>query len=169
MFSRIRSVIHRGLFFAALFFVLPPLAADEWVVNGEHGFYSKRSPELTLAPDGTPVVAFYDGEGHILVRRKGQAPTVLNDDAKSGNPSGLALATLGEDVIAVWRERRKKGQTLVSRRSSDGGATWESVTLIDRETQPLTRIRIGRDGAGNLHILWLGQRRDGEPDRHEGD
>ena len=156
--------INRGLPAAALFFVLSAAIASEWVVNGENGFFAKRAPQLAVAADGTPVVAFYDEKGGIRVRKKGQPSRLLNDPAAKAKPSGLALAAVGDALIAAWRERRKQGQTLVTRRSGDGGLTWDAATAVDSESRPLTRIHISGDTTKNLYIVWLGERLDEHPE-----
>lgn len=156
MTSGFRSITQRGLLSAVLFLLLTyAAAADEWVVAEAGAFYPKRSPQLAITADGTPVIAYYDGKGGILVRRKGFDPKRLNDSPRAGKPSGLALAAAGGNLVAAWRERRKGEWTLVLRRSTDGGETWSDATLIGSATRPLTRIQLGGDSS-NLYLLWSG-------------
>jgi len=159
----ISSYLGRGLQLAALFFFISSAVAGEWVVSAAGEFYPKRPPQMALAADGTPVVAYYDQAGNIQVRRQGVAPQPLNDQQHRGRLSGLELAAVGEVLVAVWRQRLKEGHALVSRRSTDGGTQWGDPVIVDSATQPLPRMQLGSD-AKQLYLLWLGRRPDAEPD-----
>ncbi len=158
---------------AALFFPVSAWAVQAWTVSGGEGFYPKRPPQMVLAADGTPVVAYYDHRGNIQVRRKDGKPQPLNGSRYRGRLSGLALAAIGDTIWVAWRERHEHGHALVLRRSLDGGRRWGKKVIIDSASEPLPRIQIGGD-ARCVYMLWLGQRLDADPepmppDPEEGD
>jgi hypothetical protein len=110
------------------------------------------SGEKLLTPDG------FNRYKAIHIRNITEDLDLVVNQGSEDNSSGLAFGVQGEHVFAVWRVK-SGSKELFLRASHDGGRTLSEPVLLDRnETEALTRIEIGSNAKGDVHVLWYGEK-----------
>ena len=110
-----------------------------------------------------PWVAYYAADDSIRLMGPDGAEHSLERGEVAGKAAGLALTVTDNDAFVLWRNKGAKGKQLFLSRFD--GQAFAAPVAIDRESEPLTRLRIAHTQEA-LYTLWLGEQRHEKAGHH---
>ena len=127
------------------------LAAE---VLNERGLERLSRWDFALGPDGARWLAYYAADGALAVRRPDGSEVDLRPRHRASAPSGLVLDAGVARADVVWRDKLPDKGLYHASLAAAGGTP--ELRLVDGEHEPLTRMRVARDG-DEVFFLWYGE------------
>jgi hypothetical protein len=139
-----------------LLFFASSIQAGEKVLDEEP--FNRFNKSYILPDDrGEIWIAYYDLNNGIHVSNLSKGIDFIVNEGREPLARGLAFDIQGDNVFVAWREKAE-GKRLYFRAIYDGGKTMSEPVLLDVQSEPLTRIKIGSNAKGDVFVLWYGER-----------
>lgn len=103
---------------------------------------------------GQPWIAYYAEDDSIHLVAADGTDQPLQRGEVAGKAAGLAVAMADDSAFVVWRNKGRNGKQLFLSRFD--GQSFEAPVELDRESDPLTRLKIAHTPEA-LYTLWLGE------------
>ncbi len=115
---------------------------------------------LTVDPQSRDLwVLWTTPRNELLLRGVSGKESVVVNQGHQGHSSGAVCLWQGERLQVVWREKGE-GKELFFRSVEVKSRTLGEMLLLDRQTEPLTRIKMAGTANGAVQVVWYGERSD---------
>ncbi|MEJ5300512.1 MAG: sialidase family protein [Thermodesulforhabdaceae bacterium] len=121
---------------------------------------------ISISPDENIWIHFTTAENAIIAKslKSKDKDFVINDSGKP-NASGSIWAFQKDYIYFVWREK-SDDKSLVFRSLNLKDLSLSSPIVVDKDSQPLTRIKLGATEKGLVKIVWYGEKADSKGRRY---
>jgi hypothetical protein len=100
-------------------------------------------------------LAYYRQDQGLYLRTPAGGTERRMNPQPEGSSTGLAMTLQNGQLYALWRDK-SRGKTLQFFRGNVADASLPAPTALDKESEPLTRLKITAVG-DNVYTLWLGE------------
>lgn len=100
--------------------------------------------------------AYYRADEKLNVRRPDGSELLLNPVDRPSAFSGLAIASSGDGLSILWRDKLPKKALYFLPNLGEKGEIPQPV-IIDEDSEPLTRFAVAKD-KGETYFLWYGEK-----------
>jgi hypothetical protein len=139
---------------------------DDILVNDDETGLDQVSPAIAAQSDGQVYVVWVDNrnnENYDIYFSKSTdrglsfgSNVRVDSDISGAWQQEPSLAVSGENVYAVWRDRRNGNDDIYFARSTDGGNSFGSDVRVDDDTTTAQQSypRLAIDELGNIYVVW---------------
>ncbi len=120
---------------------------------------------ITVDPNKHIWLIFTDKDGNTFAMDKNEKTTVTVNQGHSGESSGTVFFFQRDKIHFLWREKTE-GKELLFRSVDLKTKGLENPILIDKESEPLARLKIGGTKDGTILLVWYGEKGDKKGKRY---
>lgn len=151
------NCIVKVIFLIILFTPLTAFGGERFLLSEPYNRY--KPVHIKNDSKGNMWIVYHGAEGRILLKKADSEHELIVSDATADIAGGLVFDVQGDNIYIVWREKIGGKKNLLFRASYDNGKTLTEPIMLDvNETEALTRIKIGSNSKGDVHVLWYGER-----------
>lgn len=145
------------IFLIILLAPLTALASEKFLLSEPYNRY--KPVHIKSDSKGNIWFTYYGIDGKIFLKKADSDHELVVSEASAEIAGGLVFDIQNDNIYIVWREKVGGQKNLYFRASYDNGKTLSAPVLLDANTtEALTRIKIGSNSKGDVHVLWYGER-----------